>query len=281
MDNVGRAGTGYARVNGTSFYYERAGSGDPLVLVHAGVADHRMWEGQIAPLAKHFTVVRYDARGYGKTGRGEGSYTWVQDLHELLRALDLGRVIMVGCSAGGTTALDFALAFPDAVRALVLVSATPSGYQFEGQPPARLLKFFGAYQQGDLDRAAELAAQVWFDGPGRGPEQTDRALRDHARRLLRDVLASGSLDLGAANGTEPPAVDRLTEVRVPTLVVTGGNDDPGVIAAGDYMAARIPRAARARIVDAGHLAPIEQAEEFNRMLLGFLGEPELPVKSNG
>lgn len=270
MAEAAKSLTGYAAVNGTSFYYETAGSGAPLVLIHAGIADRRMWSGQMEAFARHFKTIRYDARGYGRTKMGTGRHSRSADLHGLLQALDLDQAILLGSSQGGTAALDFALEFPEMVRNLVLVSTVPSGYPLEGEPPPKLLQFLSAYQQLDSDRAAELATQVWFDGPGRSPEQVSPDLRGQVCDMMREVLAAGSLDLTEESLVERPAVDRLGEIRVPTLVITGDQDDLSVLAAGEFLASGILNADRAVIPGGAHLLNVEKAEEFNRAVLGFL-----------
>jgi len=168
---------GHVEANGTNFYCEMAGSGDPVVLIHASVADRRMWDGQFRALAQHFTAIRYDLRGYVNTPAGAGGYSSVQDLHALLGAIGIERAILIGCSGGGTIALDFALEQPAMTKALVLLSTTPSGHEFQGEPPSKLLEFMGAYQQQEAESASELGTQIWLDGPHRAPDQVSPDLR--------------------------------------------------------------------------------------------------------
>ena len=125
--------TGQANIGVASLYYEMTGAGSPVVLLHGLDLDHRMWDEQVAPLAHAHTVVRYDLRGSGRsTGAGHGS-SHAEDLKALLDHLELVGVSLLGFSLGGGAALDFAVAYPDAVRALILVN--PS---IEGPAAARL-----------------------------------------------------------------------------------------------------------------------------------------------
>lgn len=128
---------GTAALNHTTFAYETAGAGRPLVFIHAGIADSRMWDGQFSALAGSFKVVRYDMRGFGRTPPAEGSYAHHEDLAALLTHLGLGRVSLVGCSMGSKTALDFALQYPERVDRLVLSSPAVGGLAFDGPPPPR------------------------------------------------------------------------------------------------------------------------------------------------
>ncbi len=95
--------SGFAQLNGTQFYYEVAGSGPHLVLVHAGIADSRMWDEQFSVLARDFTVVRYDLRGFGQTLMVTGAFAHRHDLAALLQHLGIARTALIGCSMGGAT----------------------------------------------------------------------------------------------------------------------------------------------------------------------------------
>src|SRR5258708_4040363 len=116
-------------INGTSVYYEIVGTGHPLVLIHAGIADSRMWDDQIAAFSQHYQVIRYDVRGYGKTNSLSGPSSVVDDLYKLLTALNLSSVYLLGLSMGGGIAIDFTLTHPDMVAALIASAPALSGYE--------------------------------------------------------------------------------------------------------------------------------------------------------
>src|SRR4051812_9978431 len=101
MTELSPSSTGFAAVNGVQIYYEIAGSGHPLVLVHAGIADRRMWDAQFPVFAQHYRVIRYDMRGFGKTAMVAGSFAHHDDLHGLLTFLGVERAYLLGCSKGG------------------------------------------------------------------------------------------------------------------------------------------------------------------------------------
>jgi 3-oxoadipate enol-lactonase len=130
----GRRESGFAEVNGARLYYEIAGEGEPLVLVHAGIADSRMWDGQLAAFAHRYRVIRYDMRGFSRSGMVEGPYAHHEDLRALLDSLDIEHAFLVGCSIGGGTIIDFALQNPGRGRALVLVGSAVSGFETESDP---------------------------------------------------------------------------------------------------------------------------------------------------
>src|SRR5215203_6213321 len=123
---------GMAEINGTQFHFEISGEGYPLVLVHAGIADGRMWDDQFHVFSQSYKVLRYDRRGFGKTGMVAGSFSHHADLYELLRLLNIERAVLVGCSQGAKTVLDLSLEHPEMTAALVLVSPALGGFIYDG-----------------------------------------------------------------------------------------------------------------------------------------------------
>jgi 3-oxoadipate enol-lactonase len=167
--------TGTAEVNGARIYYEVAGEGEPLVFVHAGIADSRMWEGQVAAFAERYKVIRYDLRGFGKTEMVEGPFSHHEDLRGLLDFLGLERTHLVGCSMGGGAVLDFALEYPERVGDLVLVGSAIGGFRPDFDPPKEWDELVAADEAGDLERISELEVMMWVDGPARSPEDVPSA----------------------------------------------------------------------------------------------------------
>ena len=116
-------------VNGTHLYYERAGTGHPLVLIHGFTLNTQMWEDQFAVFAQHYQTIRYDMRGFGRSALpAEEPFTAVDDLRALLDALGVSRTFVLGLSLGGSVAIDFALAYPERTSALVLVDPALRGW---------------------------------------------------------------------------------------------------------------------------------------------------------
>lgn len=262
--------TDFAELNGTKFYYERAGAGQPLVLLHAGICDTRMWDAQFGVLAQQYEVVRYDRRGFGQTAMVAGPYAHHHDLQALLQCLAIPRPVLVGCSQGARISLDFALEHPAQVAALVLVAPAISGFSFDGPPPPQAEALDRAEAAGDWETVNELELQVWVDGPQRTPAQVDAAVRAQVRAMNRLALQT-PLDLGEETPLDPPAVQRLQEVRVPTLVITGTLDTPKTLAAAELLARNIPNAQTVRMPGTAHLPNMEQPAMFNRQVLEFLG----------
>ncbi|MBK8433568.1 MAG: alpha/beta hydrolase [Chloroflexi bacterium] len=126
-------------------YYESAGEGTPFVMIHAGVADSRQWNNELTHFAQQFRAIRYDLRGYGHSEPAEGDYTNLQDLSAVLGTLQIEEpAILMGCSMGGGLALEFALAHPAQVKALILVGSGPTGLALDVPEPA----LFGGSRSG-------------------------------------------------------------------------------------------------------------------------------------
>lgn len=263
--------SGYAAVNGAQLYYEIAGDGQPLVLVHAGIADRRMWDGQIAPFAKRYRVIRYDMRGYGRSAMVEGEFSHRADLHGLLSFLGVERAYLLGCSMGGGAIIDFALEHPAMAGALITVGSAPGGYEFTGDPPRQWNDLVAAFKQGDLERTNELELELWVDGPQRTPDQVDPAVRALVREMNLIALKSEAAGLGKEQPLDPPAMTRLDELAAPVLLMIGDLDDANLVKATAELAQRIPGARSATIAGAAHLPSMERPEEFNRVVLDFLG----------
>jgi pimeloyl-ACP methyl ester carboxylesterase len=259
--------TGTASVEGADLYYEIAGEGPALVLAHAGFVDRRMWDDQFAAFAEHYRVVRYDRRGYGNSPMTPGSFSHRRDLHGLLGFLDLEHAHLLGCSAGGEMVIDFALEHPEMVTSLVLVSSAVGGYQFQGEMPKPLQDLSAAMQAKDLERAAEIAAQIWVDGPKRTPDQVPARIRERAKEMSLTALPNAFVEEQAL---EPAALGQLYEISAPTLVIVGGLDDDSIATIGGLLAERIPEAQEAVIPGAAHLPNMEKPEEFNQRVLEFL-----------
>lgn len=262
--------TGTADVNGTKLYYEVAGGGGPLVLVHAGIADGRMWDAQVDAFSAHYRTIRHDMRGFGRSPMVEGPYSHHADLRALLDALGVGRASFVGCSRGGGAVLDFALENPGRVGALVLVGSAVGGFEFDEEPPEEWDELVAADEVGDLERVSELEVRMWVDGPRRGPGVVDPAVRDLVGEMNLIALKNEALGIGEELDPQPPAATRLSQIRAPTLVLVGEEDRPRILAAADLLEREIPNARKTVIPGTAHVPNMERPEEFNRLVLDFL-----------
>jgi pimeloyl-ACP methyl ester carboxylesterase len=247
----------------------------PVVFLHAGVADRRMWRDQLAALAAgdpRIRAVAYDRRGCGDSLHADDRYSQVGDLWRVVdAAASGGPVVLVGCSQGGRIALDATLAQPDRVRALVLVAPAISGApEDDDYPPAIrawIAKVEAAEADADIDAINALEAHAWLDGPLAPEGRVAGAPRELF--LAMNEIALRAEVRGEAIAP-PPAYDHVGEVRVPTLVVWGDLDFPGLVQRCEALVRRIAGAQALRLSNAAHLPNLEHPDAFNRALLGFL-----------
>jgi pimeloyl-ACP methyl ester carboxylesterase len=264
----------FVEANGARLAVEVAGAGAPVLLVHAGICDRRMWRAQVAALAPTFRVVTMDLRGHGESPPVSGRYAHWADVRALLDALEIPRADLVGASMGGGAAIDLALAAPERVGKLVLAAPAISGYVASDEHRARLAAVDEAYRQHGVDAANELELRMWVDGPSRAPDAVPGALRELVRDMNRRALENEiAVPDAEAVPLDPPAIDRLEEVRAETLVIAGALDLRDPLRRFELAARRIPNAKWATIGGAAHLPSLEVPDTFNRLLLEFLAVP--------
>jgi 3-oxoadipate enol-lactonase len=241
-------------------HYEITGEGPPVVLLHEGIVDSRSWSKVVPLLAPHHTVVTYDQRGYGRSPRSDGPYSLVEDLGSVLDGAGIDRAALVGTSRGGRIAIDFTLTHPERVSALVPVAAAMSGHRLELDVPERIERGWEeAEAAGDFAALADFDLEIW------APLGVDPELR---AMTVENAEWSNGDDPGT--WADPPAAGRLGEIRVPTLVITGAQDVPGINAVGEILAREIPGARSAVIEDADHVVGWRAPEELARLVLDFL-----------
>jgi pimeloyl-ACP methyl ester carboxylesterase len=269
------AESGYVQLDDGKVYYEMQGEGDDLVFVHAGFADSRMWFAQWAFFSQHYRVTRYDLLGFGQSDPLQAPVSRSGELYQLLKHLNVERATLIGCSLGGAAIIDFALEHPEMVTALAPVSAVPSGFQMQGEPPAELLEMFGAIQQGKLRQASDLQVRLWADGPFRQPEQVDPQFRELAAAMTRIPLANGTWAIEMSQPERQPestATGRLKEIQAPVLILAGALDNSELLRAADVMESEIPGAKKVIIPAAAHMPNMEKPEMFNQVVSDFLKE---------
>ncbi len=258
-----------ARINGARIHYERAGAGLPLMFLHAGIADSRMWEPQVHEFAKHFDVICPDTRGFGRSEMPPGRWSPVGDLLALIDQLHEKPVHLVGCSMGGGIAIDFALQHGQRISRLVLVGSALGGYEFRPEHANLFTEAAAAHKATDYDALNVAMMHLFLDGPNRPRGHVTQPIRElfldmNARAVRRDVEAS------PADKLDPPAIERLSEITAPTLVVVGDEDVPDVLEVAEILVNNVAHVHKAVIHDAAHLPNLEHPDEFNRIVLEFL-----------
>jgi 3-oxoadipate enol-lactonase len=256
-----------------SLYSEAAGEGSAVVLVHAGICDSRMWEPQWASFPRSHRTVRYDLRGFGRSPIPPGSYSHARDLAEVLDVNGLERTSLVGVSMGGRVALELAIAHPELVESLVLVGAALPGHAWSEEIEAYGAVEDAALERGDLDGAVEANLTTWVDGPHRSPSMVDPELRALVGEMQRRAFELQLPVEGKADEEllVPDAGERLSEVRARTLILVGHDDVSDMAVIAEQLEREIPDVRRASITGTAHLPSLERPEEFDKLVLAFLG----------
>jgi len=261
-------------VPGGRLYTVDEGAGSPILLLHAGVADLRAWDGMVPLLvAAGYRVIRFDARAYGRSTTEDVEFSPRADLLAVMDALGVGRAVLVGNSRGGALAFDTAIEFPDRVAAVVGVGAGVRGFD-GGETPAEVAinKDYEAVDSAEPFDAAALTAfevGVWGDGPG----QPVGRLRADARDLLYEMgLPLNQPDRVAGRETQldPPAAERVAEIRCPVLAVAGTLDYSEVAATARMLEADAPNARAVIWDDVAHMIAMEQPERLAAEIVSFL-----------
>ncbi len=247
-----------------------AGEGLPVVFLHAGVCDKRMWREQMAMVAEEgWQAVAYDRRGYGESESPDEAFSHVDDLEAVLKALDIHAAVFVGCSLGGGLALDFALRHPGRVIGLVLIGTSVTGAPWSATEAESQIEAAeeDAYERGDLDMLNRVQAHEWLDGPRAQSGRVGGA----ARALFMEMNA---MALGKAALTQeerpPNAWRRMGEVGAPTLLLVGDEDFTALIDRHEHLSEEMPNAFAAVLEGVAHIPSIERPDLVNSMLLEFL-----------
>jgi 3-oxoadipate enol-lactonase len=255
--------------------YDVSGDGPTVILLHAWIADRRMWDEVVAALAPDHRVVRYDARGFGDTiATAPGAYSNRADLIALLDHLGIGRAALVGSSGGGTIALDTTLEFPDRVTALVTVAGGISG--FDGGASRAEEPLFAEAERleeaRDWDALVEAEMRIWVDGRGGTPERVPDVRRRVAEMDRDAYRRHADDDLSGMTPLDPRASARLAEVRAPVLAVVGDLDTSASQATARRIAAEVSHGRLEVWSGVAHLPSMEQPERFVRLVRSFLDE---------
>lgn len=254
----------FVQIDGAKLYYQECGTGSPTVLlIHDGVVNSAVWDGVWPEFCKHFHTIRYDRRGYGRSPAATTWYSETDDLAALLRHLKISSAALVGSSHGGQLAIDFTLAHPEIVQQLVLVGAVVSGMPYSRHFLDRGRHVFELLEKGDSKAAiSEWSKDKYLIAPG----------NDAARKRLFDLLSANPQDMSHTEYVLPskPALPRLPEIHVSTLLLVGDADIPDVHAHAGAIEAGIPNAHREVMVGVGHIMYLEKPAEFSQRVISFI-----------
>ena len=270
--------SGYAEVNKTKLYYEIAGKGEPLVLIHGSFGDRRFWDFQFSELSKKYKVLRYEVRGYGRSAvpDPEEVYRDCEDLNALMDFLKIEKAHFCGLSLGSIIAIDFALAYPDKCRSLI-----PIGPRVAGDATDE-------FKNKNSDSIRAIIAKVTDIAKTKGAKEATDYLWTGDHEMGKTVVTSGTrqalltmgyeyswwryLHTSKREQTFPMAIKKLHEIKIPTLVVTAEYDLEFCKNVAAIMAKEITGAKLISIKGAGHIMNTDKPKEFNKIISKFIDQ---------
>ena len=258
-------------VPGGELYAVADGDGPPIVLLHAGVVDSRVWEPFVPLLTSAgYRAIRYDARGFGRSMTEDVEFRRVDDLLAVLDAFGAERAALVGNSQGGQIALDLAVTHPDRVAALVQLASGIGGLEVPMSPRDEAVeeRYEEVDQAGDVEALTDFELALW----GAGVEQPVERLSPELRAFLRPMFADANegRPRGRQVPIDPPAAERLDQLTMPVLFVHGGLDFSYVELFGRHLEANVPNARLVVLPGVAHLVAVEAPEETARLVLDLI-----------
>ncbi len=262
--------------DGGKLYFEIKGEGHPLVLIHAGFLDSRMWDREFEFYAKQYKVIRYDVRGFGKSSLPKEKFSDSKDLFSLLKWLGVERTYLLGVSNGGRIAFDFITEHPEMVDALIVVGTGIRGYEPAGPEEEKVWDEFDAKMK-PLEAAQEKAVRelrlmdavridvdLW--AAAQSPESYQHIWEIAMDNAHTQLDPPGKLQVSP----EPLAFKRLGDIKVPTLFIIGDKDVSTIEIVSRRLNSMIPGSKLVLLQGADHIANMSRPEEFSRTVLEFL-----------
>lgn len=260
----------YLEINNTRLFYSVKGEGEPLVLTHGGpFCDHRIWDYQIESLASKYKVICFDKRGHGKSDIPIDTFSHLEDLKSLMDVLELKKVTIMGSSAGGALAIDFALQYPEMVKAIVLVCPALNGYPYPSNFISELVDLYITGQS----EGPEAAIQKFISNPINeyffpSPNRADA--RDRVIEIVKESTNFIRWNPMWETELKPSSYERLEEIQLPVLIISADKDSETILKIGEYINEKIECSEKVMMKDCGHFPNVEKPEEFNQMMLDFL-----------
>lgn len=257
-------------IGGATIEGVEQGDGLPIIFLHAGVCDKRMWAEQMSAVADAgWHAIAYDRRGYGETISADEAFNHLDDLEALLDALDIHAALFVGCSMGGGLAIDFALAHPGRVLGLVLIGTSVTGAPWTATAEERAIEMAeeDAWDRGDLDMLNKVITHQWLDGPraksGRVSGDARALFMEMNGNILRKPELTGEI-------ARPKAWDRTEDVTAPALLIVGDEDFTALVERHETLSETMPNAFAVVLEGVAHIPSVERPDLVNSLLLQFL-----------
>ena len=256
---------GFIPIKDGKLFYQKQGSGPVLVFLHGICLDHRMWEKQVNYFSAAFTCVNIDLRGFGKSSLPTTTpYSFHEDINTLLDSLHLDEpVVFVALSMGGKAAINFTLAYPQKIKALILADVAIDGYSFKD------FNLEPVYEAGK-QKGVDTANQLFLDNPIFYSARNDSAVFSDLRNMVLSYSGWQWTHKNPIKGLTPPAIQQLDQIKVPVLILTGEKDIQDFQQIANILHNSIKQSLKEQIKRAGHMCNMEQPDVFNKIVSEFL-----------
>ena len=259
-------------VPGAGLFARSAGDGPPVVLLHAGIVDSRVWDPFVPLLTEAgLRVISYDARGYGRSATDDVEYSDQADLIAVLDAFGVKRACLVGNSRGAMIAFDTAVEHPERVAGVVLLGGHISGHEPESTPEEAVIEaeLEALEHAGDAEGLAEFELVLWGCGVGQPADRMPAGVREFLRPMI--LAAEDPTRIrGRAVELDPPAAQRLAAATMPIVVVAGELDMSYVAATGEFLERSLPNARLVRLPNVAHLVAVEAPEQTAELVIDLV-----------
>lgn len=256
--------TGFVNIRDGKLFYEKKGTGPPIVFIHGVCIDHRMWQEQVEFFSGSFTCITLDLRGFGKSSLPSNPYSFHEDLNTFLDNLNIKEpVILVAFSMGGKAAINFSLTYPQRVKSLVLADVAVDGYIFR---EFKLDSISGLAKLKGIDSANQL----FLDNKLFASTRNKPRVYSQLKEMVLSYSGWQWTHKNPIQGLIPPAIQRLDEIEVPVLIITGENDIDDFQEIAVILHRSIKSSVKERIPNAGHMCNMENPTFFNKLVSDFL-----------
>lgn len=266
--------SGYIKVGNLQVYFERDGTGEPLLLIHAGLQDHTMWESQVKELSKQLEIITIDLPYHGKSS-GIDTTILVQDVIKIiLDSLQLNKINIAGVSMGAAVTQDFVIAYPALINKVILISSGINGYDKIQQVDSLSLqwyrKFVQALEQKDTALAAREFTIAWAEGVYRPGDSLQSAVSKYVYDKTLSNLRLHRLAGWPRLQSKPPAIENISKITQPVLIIDGDKDLPYITTSSDYLEKNIRGAKRVKLKDVAHMLNMEKPNEVSNLISDFI-----------
>ncbi|HMG91825.1 MAG TPA: alpha/beta hydrolase [Chryseolinea sp.] len=262
----------FVSVDDYRIYVEETGRGDPVIMLHGGFLDHRMWEEQVNDLSKTFRVITLDMPGHGETVNGDSTLMINEILKKVMDTLEIAKANFIGLSLGAVAVTDFAIAYPDRCDKIILAAPGLVGWDFKQdsvlvtQDEDRRKTFI----EKDTLGFAESFVKSWTDGPNRSPDQIDEKLRSTVKQCVYENIKHHQFSHWPGFTEIPPASEVLDSIKSPVLIIVGNNDMKDIIMITNLMESKIPNVRKITLDGVAHMVNLEKPIQFNEEVKNFL-----------